>query len=75
MTVDSGGLGSERFEFDLTAGMALRKTVDWSGNVTEYEHTDIWAASAEYQLVMGLMNGASFNGNHNDPTGERRELQ
>ncbi len=52
----SSPLGSQKFEYDLGAGFALKRATDLSGNVTQWEHTEAWTfpvpgfASADYPI-------------------------
>lgn len=41
MIIDYGALGSEKFRFNETAGLALSESVDLSGNVTKFYQEDL----------------------------------
>ena len=52
--------GTESFEFDPAASMALSKTTDLSGNVTEFRYTDGLLDAGEYSYILGFNGGASY---------------
>lgn len=58
-------LGSETFEFDIDAGMALKKVTDFSGNITEYEYNDSISESDPRKEV-------GYAAKFSDPTKETR---
>lgn len=66
LTVDHAGHGTEVFEFDENAGLALVKTTDLSGNCTQFFYEDEWAAPQSYRDVITPEMG--LNGVYNDVT-------
>lgn len=65
MTVQYGNLGSETFNFDIGAAMALSSVKDFSGNTTQFVHADPWTADADYRAIM---TNVDVNGYYGDPT-------
>jgi YD repeat-containing protein len=78
---------TETYKFDPQAGMALKESVDASGNTTKYEHNEerqyieALAPNSPQRLVLqGIINALSPNGEkdfffrafHSDPTAEVR---
>jgi len=73
LTIAYGNLGSETFQFDINAAMALKQITDFSGNVTAFAHTDPWTAPPDYAAVFGAT-GAPINGFYDDPTSQTDAL-
>jgi RHS repeat-associated protein len=71
MTVSHGALGSESFEFDLNAAMALKKATDFSGNMTSYTYGDAWTAPADFAAILGT---SLAYGKYSDPTAQTNAL-
>jgi YD repeat-containing protein len=71
LTIGYGSLGSETFQFDIDAAMALKQITDLSGNVTTFAHTDYWSAPATYSHIIS---GATLNGYYDDPTSQTDAL-
>jgi len=67
MLIDHPMGGSERFTFDINAGMALKSVTDPWGNTKTYEYAATAPVSDEYALVRGE---AGFNLFYPDPTRE-----
>jgi RHS repeat-associated protein len=68
------GIGSETFAFDPTAGMALSKVTDFSGNVTTYVYGDSYSPpmGSFYSTIFPFQN---FNSKYADPTQQTNALQ
>lgn len=62
---DAVKIGEELFEFEIDAGMALKKVTDFSGNITEYEYTDSLLDSDERKEL-------GYASKFSDPTKETR---
>jgi RHS repeat-associated protein len=73
LNIAYGNLGSETFQFDINAAMALKQITDLSGNSTTFAHTDAWSAPSTYTQIIAnvpLINGAPLNGYYDDPTSQ-----
>ena len=66
LTIGYGNLGSESFQFDIDAAMALSKITDFCGNVTTFAHADPWSAPPDYLSIVG----SAMNGHYDDPTSQ-----
>ena len=64
-------LGSETFQFDINAAMALSQIRDFSGNTTTFYHADAWSAPSTYTQIVP---SATLNGFYDDPTKETDAL-
>ncbi|MGJ8660553.1 MAG: hypothetical protein ACSHXL_00810, partial [Bacteroidota bacterium] len=65
-----GYLGTETFEYNSEAGLALSKTVDISGNQTQWTYSDPISSGA----VMPNQDGVSFMTTWSDPTSKTDAL-
>ncbi|MDR1304550.1 MAG: hypothetical protein LBK76_04925, partial [Verrucomicrobiales bacterium] len=75
MDLTHEGFGTEHYEFDVNAGLNVSRTVDLSGNETEFEYSDTWTTSglaADYHSIIPL--SAGVNGCYDDPTAQMRKL-
>jgi len=73
----SGTLGTETFNFDPDAGLALSSVTDFSGNTTTYTHGDTFAVSLPGGITWPTVAGvgsSSYNGHFDDPTAQVRTL-
>jgi len=68
---DAAPLGSESFNFDPSAGLALSLVTDFSGNVTSYEYNDPIGVASLYQKAYPV---AGFAGKRPDPTAQTDAL-
>ncbi len=71
LTITYGTFGSESFQFDLTAAMALSQITDFSGNITTFVHGDAWSAPTDYRTIM---TDTTINGYYGDPTSQTDAL-
>lgn len=72
LEIEHSGLGSEKYIFAPSAGMALASATDLSGNTTQYAYTDAWAAPSEYRTALPEVLG--LNGFYEDPTSTTNAL-
>ena len=70
MTIDHGSYGQEIFEFLPSAGLALSKVQDLSGNITEFQYADPVPVPAELLPVWPSI----VYGSYDDPTSEIRAV-
>lgn len=68
MNVSYTGYGSESFEFDPTAGLALKSVTDFSGNTTSYVYGDHYTPPAGNDLYNKIFPWAGFATAYPDPT-------
>jgi RHS repeat-associated protein len=73
MKIQQGSLGSETYEFNLDAGMALAKATDFSGNVTRFEYTDPWTGGESFRSF--LKEGSTAYRFHSDPTSQINAME
>jgi len=73
-------MGTETYQFDISAAMAIMKITDFSGNVTTFTHSDTWS-DPTYMTLMpttttypGLSGSVPFNGYYGDPTSQTNAL-
>jgi len=70
LSADSNYMGVERYVFDINASMAIKQITDFSGNVTSFEHGNVWTDD----LYRQIMTGTSVNGFYGDPTKQTNAL-
>ncbi|MEM1058611.1 MAG: putative Ig domain-containing protein [Verrucomicrobiota bacterium] len=68
MTFDHGGLGTESFEFNIDAAMALAKITDFSGNTTEFKQEERWQGDRADRFKSFLAPNAGAYNYYSDPT-------
>jgi YD repeat-containing protein len=77
MTIGEGTYGSESFQFDLNASMALSSATDLSGNTTTYNHettANEWTAPPSYAGIASYISGVSLNGYYDDPVSQTNAI-
>ncbi len=73
-------MGTEKYQFDIGAAMAISKITDFSGNITTYTHGDTWS-DPDYSTITGTATfttlsstHASLNDHYGDPTAQTDAL-
>ena len=72
LNINYGNFGSETFQFNLNASMALSQVTDLAGNTTQYTQGDPWPSSATY--LQRFAPGTNINEYYNDPTSQTDAL-
>jgi len=77
LTIDYGSLGTENFQFDINAAMALSQITDLSGNPTTFNHETLankWITPASALYASRLLTGVTLNGYYDDPVSQTDAL-